>query len=212
MRRTKAGGRRRLAGTAGRSRPSPPGVPAAAAVASACASSSPDATALVQEALATTRSWSVHYVSASTQSEVTLVETGDAGPASGTQTVVRKGTGSTHHHRRHRRHHLREGQRGRPRDPGRPRRAQAVGGSRTSGSSSPRTNAAFAQVVAGVRSHDVATGARAEGTAHPRAPPHARRDRGRRYRGHADLRPQVAACRPLRPRQRERTCRWRRTR
>jgi len=46
-----------------------------------------DASALYRDALASTRSWSVHYVSTSTQSKVTLAETGDAGPASGTQTV-----------------------------------------------------------------------------------------------------------------------------
>jgi hypothetical protein len=47
-----------------------------------------DAASLYRDALATTRSWSVHYVSTSTQSQVTLYETGDAGPASGTQTVL----------------------------------------------------------------------------------------------------------------------------
>ena len=46
-----------------------------------------DASTLYRDALASTRSWSVHYVSTSTQSKVTLSETGDAGPASGTQTV-----------------------------------------------------------------------------------------------------------------------------
>jgi hypothetical protein len=46
-----------------------------------------DASTLYRDALASTRSWSVHYVSTSTQSKVTLNETGDAGPASGTQTV-----------------------------------------------------------------------------------------------------------------------------
>lgn len=60
---------------------------ASAAVASAHASS-PDASTLYREALATTRSWSVHYVSSSTVSQVALLETGDSGPASGTQTVA----------------------------------------------------------------------------------------------------------------------------
>ena len=46
-----------------------------------------DASTLYRDAVASTRSWSVHYVSTSTQSKVTLHETGDAGPASGTQTV-----------------------------------------------------------------------------------------------------------------------------
>jgi len=50
------------------------------------------AAALYREAIATTRSWSVHYVSSSAQSttsgaKVSLLESGDAGPASGTQTV-----------------------------------------------------------------------------------------------------------------------------
>jgi hypothetical protein len=48
----------------------------------------PDATTLYHEALATTHSWSVHYVSTSTESQVSLLESGDAGPASGTQTVA----------------------------------------------------------------------------------------------------------------------------
>ena len=56
------------------------------------------AAALYREAIATTRSWSVHYVSSSAQSttsgaKVSLLESGDAGPASGTQTVYfRRGT------------------------------------------------------------------------------------------------------------------------
>jgi hypothetical protein len=66
---------------------------AAAALSSAApaaAASHPtlDAASLYRDALGTTRSWSVHYVSRSTQSQVTLDETGDAGPASGTQTVL----------------------------------------------------------------------------------------------------------------------------
>jgi hypothetical protein len=48
----------------------------------------PDPTTLYHEALATTHSWSVHYVSSSTESQVSLLESGDAGPASGTQTVA----------------------------------------------------------------------------------------------------------------------------
>jgi hypothetical protein len=64
-----------LAATAGR--------PAASA-----ATSTPNASTLYREAMATTSSWSVHYVSRSTQSKVTLVTTGDTGPASGTQLVA----------------------------------------------------------------------------------------------------------------------------
>jgi hypothetical protein len=58
------------------------------APAAAASHPTPDAASLYRDALATTRSWSVHYVSTSTQSKVTLEETGDAGPASGTQTVT----------------------------------------------------------------------------------------------------------------------------
>ncbi|MGO8826084.1 MAG: hypothetical protein ACLQU9_12710 [Acidimicrobiales bacterium] len=54
----------------------------------AASTSTPSASTLYREAIATTRSWSVHYTSSSTQSKVTLRETGDAGPASGTQTVL----------------------------------------------------------------------------------------------------------------------------
>lgn len=48
----------------------------------------PDAKTLYRDALATTKSWSVHYVSSSTVSHVSLLETGDSGPASGTQNVA----------------------------------------------------------------------------------------------------------------------------
>jgi hypothetical protein len=51
------------------------------------------ASALYKDALATTHAWSVHYSSDSTESKVTLVESGDAGPASASQTVT-MGTGS----------------------------------------------------------------------------------------------------------------------
>ncbi len=56
-------------------------------------SSSPDATTLYKDAITTTHSWSVHYASDSTQSKHTISESGDAGPASGSQTVS-MGTGS----------------------------------------------------------------------------------------------------------------------
>ena len=59
----------------------------------AAATSGTSASTLYQEALKTTRSWSVHYASASTESKQTLMETGDAGPASASQTVV-LGTGT----------------------------------------------------------------------------------------------------------------------
>lgn len=60
------------------------GPPAAAAT----HARTPDASTLYREALATTKSWSVHYVSSSTVSQVSLLETGDSGPASGTQSVA----------------------------------------------------------------------------------------------------------------------------
>ena len=62
--------------------------PAAATIRTAASAST-----LYQDAIATTHSWSVHYDSASTESKVTLVESGNAGPASASQTVTMgKGT------------------------------------------------------------------------------------------------------------------------
>ncbi len=51
------------------------------------AGAAPNAPTLYKEALATTRSWRVHYVSTSNVSKVPFFESGDAGPASGTQTI-----------------------------------------------------------------------------------------------------------------------------
>ncbi len=123
----------------------------------AAASPTPSAATLYQEALATTRSWSVHYASSSTQSKVTLLVSGDAGPASGTQTVI-TGKGSLTDNAT----------------------IVVIGGitfvkgntgglENLAGMSAAQatvaqgqwiqfatTNAAFSQVVAGVRSHDVA--------------------------------------------------------
>jgi hypothetical protein len=68
---------------------------AASQTPASAATSTPNAPTLYREAIATTSSWSVHYVSTSTQSKVTLVTTGDTGPASGTQLVATgKGAGS----------------------------------------------------------------------------------------------------------------------
>ena len=58
-----------------------------ALAAPAAATTGPSAAALYRQAIATTKSWSIHYASSSTQSKVTLVEIGNAGPASGTQLV-----------------------------------------------------------------------------------------------------------------------------
>jgi hypothetical protein len=53
----------------------------------AAATDPTDATTLYHEAIAATHGWSVHYASQATVSGATIVESGDAGPASGTQTV-----------------------------------------------------------------------------------------------------------------------------
>jgi len=52
------------------------------------------ATALYGEAMTTTRSWSVHYISSGSDSKVSMLTSGDAGPASGTQEVL-VGQGTT---------------------------------------------------------------------------------------------------------------------
>ena len=85
-------------------------------------------------------------------------------------------------------------------------------GGRASGSSSRPTNAAFAQVVAGVRSHDVAKELALKGPLSLGHVRDARRDRRRRHRGDADLRPKsrstsCSTSAPTAP-----TCRSRRTR
>jgi hypothetical protein len=56
----------------------PPARPAGAA---------PDAATLYREAIATTNGWRVHYSSSSDTSHVPFLESGDAGPASGTQAI-----------------------------------------------------------------------------------------------------------------------------
>ncbi len=104
--------------------------------------------------MATTHSWSVHYNSTSTQSKQTLVVAGDAGPASGSQTVS-MGTstisilviGGTTYVK------------------GNAGGLQNLAGLSVSQAAEAAgqwiefstSNVAFAQVVAGVRSHDVAT-------------------------------------------------------
>jgi hypothetical protein len=68
----------------------------AAAVLPVQASATPsnlNASTLYRDAMASTKSWYIHYASSSTQSKTTLEETGDAGPASGTQLIhIGKGT------------------------------------------------------------------------------------------------------------------------
>jgi hypothetical protein len=126
-------------------------------VAASAHTTTPDASTLYREALGTTKKWSVHYVSSSTVSQVSLLETGDSGPASGTQSVATGKGGLT--------------------DTitidviggltyvkGNAAGFQALVGmdAATAQQVAGRwiefstTNATFAQVVAGVRSHDVA--------------------------------------------------------
>jgi hypothetical protein len=59
-----------------------------AALPTATAGAAPDAAALYKEAMATTKAWRVHYVSTSNASHVPFYESGNAGPASGTQTIL----------------------------------------------------------------------------------------------------------------------------
>jgi hypothetical protein len=59
-----------------------------AMVPASTASAAPDASVLYKEAVATTQAWSVHYVSTSNISNVPFFESGDTGPASGTQTIL----------------------------------------------------------------------------------------------------------------------------
>jgi hypothetical protein len=55
--------------------------------AAAATTTAPDAATLYREAIATTHDWSVHYASASKVSGTTILVSGDTGPASGTQLV-----------------------------------------------------------------------------------------------------------------------------
>jgi hypothetical protein len=52
------------------------------------AGAAPDAATLYREAIATTKAWSVHYTSTGDNAKVSSSETGDSGPASGTQQVL----------------------------------------------------------------------------------------------------------------------------
>jgi hypothetical protein len=58
------------------------------------AAAAPTASALYQEAMATTKAWTVHYASQSSLTKVPFMESGDAGPASGTQ-AIHIGKGAT---------------------------------------------------------------------------------------------------------------------
>jgi hypothetical protein len=64
------------------------GTAALAAPAGATVAADTSASNLYKDALAATHAWSVHYDSSSTASSQTLTESGDAGPASASQTVT----------------------------------------------------------------------------------------------------------------------------
>jgi hypothetical protein len=64
------------------------GATAVVALGSLSAGAAPSAAALYRQALATTTAWSVHYTSVGIDAKVSNAETGDAGPASGTQQVL----------------------------------------------------------------------------------------------------------------------------
>ena len=64
------------------------GVAVQATPAGASNTARPSASTLYKDALATTHAWSVHYDATSTASSQTLVSSGDAGPASASQTVT----------------------------------------------------------------------------------------------------------------------------
>jgi hypothetical protein len=71
------------------------GALAAVLLAAPPAGAAPDAATLYRQALATTKAWSVHYTSMGSVSKVSNTETGDAGPVSGTQQVlIRRGARS----------------------------------------------------------------------------------------------------------------------
>jgi hypothetical protein len=61
---------------------------ALALTAAPASATAPDATTVYREAIAATHGWSVHYDSLATVSGSTILVSGDAGPASGTQTVA----------------------------------------------------------------------------------------------------------------------------
>ncbi len=187
---TKGGGRHparrpraRRDGGAGRRLPRPPVPPSTRST-------------LYRQAVATTQSWSVHYNSTSMQSKQTLVVAGDAGPASGSQTVS-MGTGTITI--------LVIG--GTTYIKGNAGGLQSLAGLSASQAADAAgqwiefstSNGAFAQVVAGVRSHDVATQLLLKGPL-SRAPAGARRVCRRCHRWDADLRAQGGPRRPVRAR------------
>jgi hypothetical protein len=137
--------------------------------AAASGSAPPSAQALYRDAVASTSSWSVHYASSSTQSKTTLFVSGDAGPASGSQTVL-MGTGSISILVIGGITYLKGNAGGLENLAG----LSASQASQTAGQwiEFATDNAAFAPVVTGVRSHDVAQELALEGPltlGHPRS-------------------------------------------
>ena len=121
------------------------------------AGAAPNAGTLYRQAMATTQAWSVHYTSSGTVSKVSDTQSGDAGPASGTQQVLIQ-TGATSDQASL----IVIGQITYA-------KANAAGLKDLMGLSTTQAatdanqwilfstaNAAFSQIVAGIRSHDVA--------------------------------------------------------
>jgi hypothetical protein len=117
----------------------------------------PNAATLYRQSMATTQAWSVHYTSSGTVSKVSDTQSGDAGPASGTQQVLIQ-TGATSDQASL----IVIGQITYA-------KANAAGLKDLMGLSATQAatdanqwilfstaNAAFSQIVAGIRSHDVA--------------------------------------------------------
>ena len=144
------------------------GALATGATPAASASAPQSAQNLYREAIASTKSWSVHYASSSTQADQTLLVSGDAGPASGSQTVT-LGTGSISILVIGGITYLKGNASGLENLAG----LNASQAAQTAGQwiEFATANAAFAPVVAGVRSHDVADELALKGTlslGHPR--------------------------------------------
>ena len=173
------------------------GVAVQTAPAGATTAADASASTLYKDALATTHSWSVHYDSSSTESSETLVESGDAGPASASQTVT-MGQGSISI--------LVFG--GTSYIKGNTDGLESLAGLSSSQASEAAgqwiefstDNTAFAPVVEGVRSTDIAKELALKAPAFPGKGTHTRRPGGRCHLRDPDLRQEGRARRPLRPR------------
>ena len=149
------------------------------------AGAAPNAATLYRQSMATTQAWSVHYTSSGTVSKVSDTQSGDAGPASGTQQVLIQ-TGATSDQASL----IVIGQITYA-------KANAAGLKDLMGLSTTQAatdanqwilfstaNAAFSQIVAGIRSHDVAEEIALKGPFTLGASRQPRRLRGRRHPGH----------------------------